>query len=60
MMPQPSRAAIKAMQVTGSEEEPISESSADEVSSTAEHVDVARLLSEHLPEVRNELAHVVH
>jgi len=56
-MSQRSSAAILAMQKSGAEEQPIAEPSEDEVSSAAEHIDVARLLAEHLPDLRNQLAH---
>lgn len=57
IMSERSNAAILAMQESGAEEQSIAEPSEAEVSSAAEHVDVARLLVEHLPDLRNQLAH---
>jgi hypothetical protein len=57
IMSERSNAAILAMQKSGAEGQPITEPSEDELGSVAERVDVARLLAEHLPDLRNQLAH---
>jgi hypothetical protein len=45
------------MQKSGAERQPITEPSEEELRSVAERIDVGRLLAEHLPDLRNQLAH---
>ena len=56
-MTEQSASAILAMQKGGIDAQPVPEPSEEELSALMERVDVPRILADHLPDLRNQLAH---
>src|SRR5262249_37805594 len=60
LMSERSYAAILTMQKNGVEEQSMPEPSEEELSALVKQVDVPRILADHLPALRNQLAHGSH